>query len=183
MFKNLTKREKTVIMISIFALLSAIYFVQLYQPLVLERTTLEKEIINLRSEYQQKLNLIKRRLPEVKETISGLETDYQQAIQQFPNQEEISAFLLEITELATRQGIKIDYFTPRNIQGKGEFYELPINISFYTNYGSLVSFIYVLEHSFKKIEIVNLDVVTSGQTDNKPLLQVDATLEIYLIKL
>ena len=180
MLNNLTRREKIVILVALFILFTGIYYFNYYQPLKMEKLVLEEELTNLQSDYVRTLKSIKENLPKMKETTIELEAEYQQIIQQFPDQKEISEFLVEIVEVADQLGIKLDYFSPKNMKKIEEFYALPINISFTTNYSAMINFLYAIEQSTRIIEIVSFDV--DSDTDQKQILKISLSLIIYIME-
>ncbi|AZR74505.1 hypothetical protein BBF96_14590 [Anoxybacter fermentans] len=182
MLKNLTKREKIVILVSLIALITGVYYFQYYEPLKAEEQILKEEIEGLKFQYSQILSIIKRKLPQLKKSTYNLKEQYQTIIDQFPKEKEISAILLEIEDLANEQGITLEYFSPKNMRSKGDFYELPINISFFSTYREMVGFFYALEKSQRKMEIVSFDVKASTKKSEEQLLQVDLILNIYFLK-
>ncbi|MCK4257342.1 MAG: type 4a pilus biogenesis protein PilO [Halanaerobiales bacterium] len=179
MLNNLTKREKWIILIAMIVLITGIYYFQFYQPLKAEKVSLESQMKTLNTQYNQTLSMIKKKMPEVQESVADKQEQYQRILEKFPRQKETSAILLEIVELADQEDIQLENFTPKNMKSIGEFYQLPIDLSFKSTYQAMIGFIYSLERSLKVMEITDLDVKAFSEKD---LLQISLTLQMYIVK-
>lgn len=179
MLERLTVRERVVILVALLVLITGVFYFQFYEPLKLERIKFEGEVEQKRIQYMQSMGLIQRKLPKLKEATSELEQQYQALVEKFPKQKEISVFLLEIEGLAKAEGIKIDYFSPKNLMNQGDFYRLPIDIAFFSSYHKMVAFIYALEQSSKMIEVENFDIKISSAREQGQL-QVNLTVNIFI---
>lgn len=180
MFNNLSKREKMVIVGALVVLITAFTYFQILEPIIVERRVLAEQTEGLRAQYQQTMQLIQRKMPETKKAADELEAQYAALIREFPHQKEISVYLLEIERMAQAEGIKLEYFSPKNLQDKGEFFALPIHISFFANYPAMGKFIYALENSARRMDVTTLDVKT--QPGGEGRLQVNLTVNIYIVK-
>lgn len=181
MFNNLSKREKNMFWIALAVLVVGFYYFQLLQPVLMEKSAMEEQTDSLRQQYRDMLATIQTRLPEVKQKLADLQAEYQTRVAQFPKEAEISKFLFEIEQMASTRGIQFELFTPKRMNDRGDFYDLPVQMTFYSSYPQLVRFIYALEHSAKRMNVVALDVQKSLDPLQKGL-QVDLTVNIFIAK-
>ena len=182
MLNKLNRREKIVISISLFALITGLFYFNIYLSLTKQKDTLNKKLDTNEIKYNAKRNLIRNHYPQVKGDLNKLSKEHRAIIEQFPEKREISAILLEIENLARKEGVALEYFRPSEMKEEGEFYKLPIRIAFFSDYHQLVKFINILENSEEKMAVTNLETRLSNNSKKEGLLQVNLRLELYILQ-
>jgi len=123
MFKNLSRREKILLVLAFVIALSAIYYFYFYQPLKAEIAVLETE----RNNRQNRLDIamsFARRLPEIK-------TEYREIIAELERRGEyidkdVIDLLIDFREIANDNNLDLKLFRPRDNEGN---ISMAVNIS------------------------------------------------------
>lgn len=181
MFNNLSKREKTMLWMALAVLLLGLYYFQLLGPLLAEKAAMQEETGSLRQQYRVKLAAIQNQFPAVRQNLADIAVEYERLAQGFPKEAEVSKLLFQMEETASARGIKLERFAPKTLNDRGDFYELPVQLSFFSNYAQMVSFVHALETSEKRMRVITLDVKKSLDPA-RPELQADITVSIFIAK-
>ena len=180
-FKKLSRREKLTIVIALAFLITGLYYVRFFEPVVNEIKLMREKRDSLRTQYDLVLMRIRKNLPEVRKGISELEAQYGDVLRNFPNRSEVSQFLLMIEAMATNHGMTLELFSPKPMEIEGEFYQMPIDIAFTSTYEEMVAFIYALENSAKRMDVLGFEIRRSNDLTDLEL-HVDMRLKVYITK-
>ncbi len=155
----------TWIKISATALLSgAILFAGYYfivQHQIDELTRVEKEELQLRSEYADKkglaINLVayRNQLEEIKDTFGIM-------LQQLPDKTQVPELLIDITQAGLGRGLQFELFKPQNRRTADFYAELPINVQVVGTYHELGNFISDLAALPRIVTIGDLVIKPAG---------------------
>lgn len=179
--KNLSKREKLTLVVALAVLIGVLYYIKFFEPARAEIRQLNEKTDTLRSQYTQVMMMIRRKLPQVKQSTADLQNQYKTMVTSFPSEGQVSQLLLQFEQMANEQGITMEYFSPKPMVEHGDFYELPLNVSFKSTYHEMVAFLLSLENSDKRMDVIGFDVRRSEDL-TKLELQVDLNLNVYIIK-
>jgi type IV pilus assembly protein PilO len=181
-----TDRNILILGLLVIVLLAVVFYFLLLSPLlnrlderVQERSDKEAQLANLQQEVAQ-LEAIRRNAPETERQLLELS-------KRVPTQPEIPTLVIQIEEIARASGVtqlSIQPGTPEPPPGGGDFFVVPITMSFEGTYEQLQDFLLRTRNLARLITVNGVtyqEAVEEGTTlaEIEQLLRVEIEAEVY----
>lgn len=182
---RLGKQETIAVAVVIIILHGLVFWMFGYRPAINEINSLRAQQEELKKTIENnKLTL--QRLQELRAEASKVEAETIRILASLPVKPEIPSLLIQIEDIADRSGVSIDTFKPSPPVKNGNHTEIPIDLivnsrfnEFPENGGSLIEFLYRLEHMERLVDISSINVVKQGDSSN---LTVTLKLNAYSLE-
>lgn len=148
---------KVVLVVLLFAVVVGAGIYQFVRPKVDELKKVAAEEPRLKTEFEEKqqdaanLQAYKDQLAEMEITFAGL-------LKQLPSSSEVDSLLIDISQTALNNGLKIDLFQPKAEISREFYSELPINLRLIGDYMQVSKFISDVAALPRIVTIANIDL-------------------------
>lgn len=133
-------------------------YVFLYQPKLDSLKAAQDQELSLRAEFVEKqklavnLSAYQQQMVEIKER-------FDKVLRQLPEESEVPALLVDISEAGLEQGLVFQRFKPSRPEQKNFYVRLPINIQASGTYHQLAGFISAIANFQRVVTVGNLEIV------------------------
>lgn len=153
---ELSGKAKLGILVGTLVLVTAGFYLGMYQATIQELEELSVENQTLREAIVTKTKLISN-LGKYEERVAMLDVELDKALQELPNQKELDELLAGISDKAKESGLEIKLFQPRGERAMGFYAEVPVNLIVNGTYHEVATFFDEIAHLKR---VVNLDRIT-----------------------
>lgn len=143
-----------------------VFYVYYVQPLRQEVASLQTKVENLEVQVQ-KGRLIEERLPEFKQQVRDQEERLNALRRVLPEEKETPEIVRRVEQLATESRLRIKSFTPKKTVRRDFYEDWPILISLEGNYDSLGVFFEKIGHFTRVINVDNIAIKGLDESQSK----------------
>jgi Tfp pilus assembly protein PilO len=181
---RLSLQEAIALGVVIFLLLTALFGFLVWRP----QLAALRKIAQQQQEEKKKAEsaaLTLARLQKIKQEAPKIEAELIQLSRRMPEEVDIPSLIIELQELASESGLEFSSFTPSQPTAVGDFSALNLTLSLngYFNKvsdqgGSLLDFLYRLEHFPREIIVTNLNL--GGGSEGLPSLSISIQAQTFV---
>jgi len=146
-------------------------YVFLYQPKLETLEAAQNQEQTLRAEFIEKQKLAVN-LPAYQQQMIEIKERFDKVLRQLPEESEVPALLVDISEAGIEQGLVFQRFQPSRAEQKNFYVRLPIKIEASGTYHQLAGFISAIANFQRVVTVGNLQIVraqTKVDLDLTPL--------------
>lgn len=153
--RALTKRERSISVICILLVVSYIGFNGIYKPLSERLEFLDQKAVVLQEQLKKNEGII--------QSAKAVEKDYTETIGRFKqtksNEQEMSAILSEIEQVARQLGLQIADLKPQRVKTDANFNRFSVSLTISSELDNIIQFLYELQREphFFNVEEVRFD--------------------------
>ncbi len=151
--KKLTKRESFLIILSIFVILSGIYYICFLKPNI-------KHIQVMSSEYQEK----KVELETTKKLYEHIEQFNDKLQNKIPETKKFPELLVQLDQIIKKNNLEQIGIIPQKIENRDGYVVLPINLVLEGNYTQIKDFLKDIENFSRLLSIESFSIVFNNKT-------------------
>jgi len=158
-------------------ILVAMYML-LYEPKLETLKTASDQEISLRAEFVEKQRLAVN-LPAYQQQMIEIKERFEKVLRQLPEESEVPALLVDISEAGIKQGLVFQRFKPSRAEQKNFYVRLPIQIEASGTYHQLAGFISSIANFQRVVTVGNLDIVRAKSRKDVDLTPLTFKATIY----
>lgn len=169
---NLPTYQKVLIALVACLLVFGLFWLLVFQPMKDDLDSLGER----RDTLERKLNEDRRiasNLPKFRAEYEKLEAQLAIALKELPNQKEIPAFLVRISDLAKNSGLEVVEFKPGGIVPKGFYAEVPVALRLVGSYHEIAMFCFQVGNMTRIVNLSGLSLGSAKGTDGRNLLNIE----------
>lgn len=181
---KLSLQEAVALGVVIFILLTALFGFLAWRPQLAALRKIAKQQQDEKKKAQSAA-LTLARLQKIKQEAPKIEAELIQLSRRMPEEVDIPSLIIELQELASESGLEFSSFTPAQPAAVGDYSALSLSLSLsgYFNKvsdqgGSLLDFLYRLEHFPREIAVTNLTL--SGGGEGLPSLSINLQAQTFV---
>ncbi len=149
-------------------------YVFLYQPKLDSLKAAQNQELSLRAEFVEKQKLAVN-LPAYQQQMVEIKERFDKVLRQLPEESEVPALLVDISEAGLEQGLVFQRFKPSRPEQKNFYVRLPIHIQASGTYHQLAGFISAIANFQRVVTVGNLEIVRAKVAGKGNVEDVDLT--------
>lgn len=174
MLRNISYREKVLLSITIFFLLTFVFYLKIYDPLRKNIRELNNQIEIVQNDIVR-ARISSRRLPQIQEELEIIEEELSYYRALIPTEEQVTLFLKDLEVLAKEFDLRFKVFRPKGNIAYEMYNQQEYTVNLIGRYDRAIGYITKLEE-FQRI--VNIKEMNMNNASNDGIDWVDLSITI-----